>query len=174
MPGSLRRILDLLRGHAAGVIYVGEPTEPGRWITCHWMELWDDWMAGSFAARASVPGRIAEGVLTIPGPVEEITFAHGLWDLLNNELGTAFDMSEEEEVAPAVLPGVVALVAEFSRRRYAGTRGEVRVRVGTRFGSKPVAIVARMPAADLVRWLGELCAFLDDAASRGKAVLFWL
>ena len=174
MPGSLRRILDLLRGPEARVIYVGEPTEPGRWITCHWMELWDDWMAGNFAVRASQPGRIAEGVLTIPGPVEQITFAHGLWDQLNDELGTAFDWAEEEEIQPALLPRMVALVENFSRRRYAGTRGDVQVQVGTRYGAKPAAIVARMPAADLVRWLGELCAFLEDAASRGKSVLFWL
>jgi hypothetical protein len=176
LPGGLRRAFARLRGHAPSIIYVGGPAEPGHSITCHWMELWDAWIAGDFAERANVPGRIADGVLIIPGPVHEITFAHGLWDQLNDELGTLFDYAEEQEIPPALLPRMVALILEFSQRRYAGTRGVVQIMWGprTQVGSKPAMLVARMPAADLVRWLGELCTFLEDAAARGKSVLFWL
>jgi hypothetical protein len=141
----------------------------GNWIGCYWEEHSDK--LGQIMPQADL---VAEGILFIPPPVEDITFHDGLWDELNRALGTMFDSFEEERVQPTILREMAHIISSFSRRHYDGIGGEIYAQVGWRSTPNPGPLLAQIPAIELRKWLYELSKFLADAASQDKTVIISL
>jgi hypothetical protein len=104
----------------------------------------------------------------MPPPIVDITLLDGLWDELNRELGTLFDVAEEEEVGPDVLPRMAEIVLGFAERHYSGRAGRRRMRVGKQIAPKRKVLIAEMPYADLAAILSEFSRFLVDAAQKAR------
>jgi len=101
----------------------------------------------------------------------DITLLDGLWDEVNSELGTLFDMAEEEDVGPDALPRMAEIIQGFVEQHYGGRTGKRRMRVGEQTAPRRRVLIAKMSYADLTSILQEFSRFLVDAGQKGKVVI---
>jgi len=101
----------------------------------------------------------------------DITLLDGLWDELNSELDTLFDMTEEEDLEPEMLQRAAEIISGFVEQHYSGRFGKRKMRVGERIAPKRKPLIAKMRYADLTEVLQDLCRFLVDAEQKGKTVV---
>lgn len=137
----------------------------GRWICCYWEE--------KFFQLDIMPrqeGFVSSGILYIPPPVEDITFHDGLWSELNYKLGTLFDVAEEEDVSPDLLPQMDSIIANFVKQHYSGATGMRVVQVGLETAPQPRLVIAQMPLIELRLHLQRLSKFVAEAARQGKVI----
>ena len=146
------------------IVRYGHDTSGGRSASVYW--------EGKSETLASLPDsskNVPLGILLLPPPVGEITFALGLWEDLNNRLGAWFDLAEDETIEPETLLIAASTVASFTERICAGD-DVLKVKVGERIQPDPGPIIAEISSADLRKELNRVREFFLDAASLGKAV----
>jgi len=135
-------------------------TPRGRWIAAYWSEL------GILSDRGPGPGRVF-----IPPPVNEISFAHRLWQGANEQTGTILDQFECDNLEPAQCAKLAEVIRVHQRMNY-GDRAPSRLVVD---GGQPLApvsrpLVAEIERAEMARHLLLLARFLEDAARQRKKV----
>lgn len=136
----------------------------GRWACCYWQEKFD-----LLAGLPCKVGLVSPGVLMLPPPVEDLAQAEGLWDSLNEELGTLIDVAEEEELPVDRLIIAAAIVETFAgRARNVGFR--LHKESGRQLAPEPGPLVATLSASEYAGHLQALAEFLVDAARRRKPV----
>lgn len=137
----------------------------GRWICCYWQEKYE-----ALGGLPRLAGLVSPGVLMLPPPVEDLAQAEGLWEALNEGLGTLIDVAEEEDLPVGRLVDAASIVSEFAGRvRTAGARSYSSV-AGQQVIPGPGPIVAELPAAEFAVHLQALAEFLADAAGQRKPV----
>lgn len=126
----------------------------GRWICCYWQE--------KFEALRGLPrqaGLVPQGVLMLPPPVEDLAQLEGLWDALNEELGTLIDVAEEEDLPEGLLATAASIASEFAGRVRAAAARTFSSVAGQQVTPDPGRIVAGHLQELLAhdgRWAGEL------------------
>ena len=141
-------------------------TGTGRWGDCYWEEKFDQPIP---IPRRS--GWVDAGRFFLPPPVVDITLLDGLWGELNSELGTLFDMAEEEDLEPEMLQRAAKIISRFVEQHYSGRFGKRKKIAGERIAPNRKLLIAKMRYADLTEVLQELSRFLIDAEQKGKTVV---
>ncbi|MCP4529090.1 MAG: hypothetical protein GY833_24740 [Aestuariibacter sp.] len=141
----------------------------GRWTCCYWEESYNQL---DMVRRQE--GLVAPGIYFMPPPVGDITLHDGLWDELNDKLGTLFDMAEEESIGPDLLPDVAMIVFSFAKQRYSKLSGLRTVQIGQQIAPQSKPLIAQMPLVDLQGYLQKLGEFLANAGDQEKIVIISL
>lgn len=142
----------------------GESRGTGRWACCYWREKYE--VLDGLPRQA---GLVSPGVLMLPPPVEDLAQAEGLWDALNQGLGTLIDVAEEEDLPVDQLAFAASIVAQFAGRVRAAGSTLCRS-AGQRQTHDPGPLVAALPADEFAGHLQALAEFLADAAGQRKTV----
>lgn len=137
----------------------------GRWIVCYWDENFE-----ILDQLDSVEGADVTGVLMIAPPVSDLTVATGLWKELNSQLGTLFDVAEEERIESDHLLAVSAIVRRFADEVPVHSSRTLAVVSGQIVGPGGAKELAEMDSLSYKRWLSALAEFLEEAAVLGKSV----
>lgn len=106
----------------------------------------------------------------LPPPVEDLAQAVGVWDALNEGLGTLLDVAEEEDLPVDQLAVAASIVAQFAGRVRASGSTSCRSVAGQRLTPDPGPLVATLPAEEFADHLQALAEFLADAAGQRKTV----
>lgn len=137
----------------------------GRWASCYWQEKF-----AVLDKQPRRPGLVADGVLMLPPPFEDLAVAEGLWSELNAELGTLIDVAEEEDISLDELPMASAIVSQFAARARAAGDQILSVTSGQQTAPVQMPLRAELKAAEFAAHLESLADFLARAASEQKPV----
>lgn len=141
----------------------------GRWVWCYWEERLEE-----LDRLPSQPGVVAEGVLGLPPPIEDLAVALNIWATLNEELGILIDVAEETEITVGQLGEASRIIARFADRARAEGRHQYGVVAGQQIAQDSKPLLAELAAPELERYLDMLADFLADAAVKGKSVVLSL
>lgn len=140
----------------------------GRFVTAYWAEL-------SPGARPHLAGRgDVQGVLIVKPPFNELMFAEGVWDEINEACGVNLDWAEEEDLSVDQVAGAADVVSAVSERMAGSSRRLIRHQIGEAewpIGSGPRPVTEEMSVVEFTAELERLERFLRKAFGARKRVV---
>jgi len=106
----------------------------------------------------------------LPPPFEDLALREGLWNTLNEELGTLIQVAEEEELSVDRLVVAASIVSQYAGSVAAAGSCRFRSVVGQLLSPDAEPLIAELPADEFAGHLQALAAFLVDAAGQRKPV----